>query len=116
VPNDPTATRYVDKSLAYLETEPLFAQGRIELLDHPQLARELKLLERRPRAGGRTLVDHPAGGHDDYANALALAATLAASTRIRPVYGPVLPKGIKQLGSLYGGQAAWVVRRPPRPW
>jgi len=114
VPNDPTATRYVDKSLAYLETEPLFTQGRIELLDHPQLARELMLLERRPRAGGRMLVDHPTGGHDDYANALALAATLAASTRIRPFYGAVLPKGVRSLGSPYGGQAAWVVGRPPR--
>jgi hypothetical protein len=30
VPNDPSATRYVDKSLAYLEIKPLFAQGRIE--------------------------------------------------------------------------------------
>jgi hypothetical protein len=25
----------LDKSAAYLEVEPLFAQGRIELLDHP---------------------------------------------------------------------------------
>jgi len=33
----------------YGEAEPLFAQGRVELLDHPQLVRELKNLERRPR-------------------------------------------------------------------
>lgn len=68
----------MDKAKAYLECEPLFAQGRIELLNHPQLVRELKTLERRPRAGGKTLVDHPHGGHDDHANALALAAALAA--------------------------------------
>jgi len=37
------------------------------------------LLERRPRAGGKTLVDHPHGGHDDHANALALAAALCAA-------------------------------------
>jgi hypothetical protein len=42
------------------------------------------LLERRPRAGGRTLVDHPTGGHDDYANALALAVALASHTRSEP--------------------------------
>jgi hypothetical protein len=66
-----------DKSAVYLEVEPYFAQGRVELLDHPQLARELKILERRPRAGGRTLVDHPRGGHDDYANSLCLALMLA---------------------------------------
>jgi len=50
----------------------------VELLDHPLLARELKLLERRPRVGGRTIVDHPdRSGHDDYANALSLAAAEA---------------------------------------
>lgn len=33
----------LDKSAAYLEAQPLFAQGRLDLLDHPQLVRELKL-------------------------------------------------------------------------
>jgi hypothetical protein len=121
VPNEPDTTRYLDKSLAYLEIEPLFAQGRIELLDHPELARELKFLERRPRAGGRTLVDHPAGGHDDHANALALAATLAAASRVRPFGRALLPPGVYSVGSpregshitpaagpRLGGQAAWV--------
>lgn len=68
--------RYADteeKSKAYLELEPLFAQGTIEILDHAQLTRELKTLERRARPGGKILVDHPHGGHDDYANALALS-------------------------------------------
>lgn len=62
------------KASAYLELEPLFAQGAIEILDHPQLTRELKTLERRARPGGKTLIDHPHGGHDDYANVLALVA------------------------------------------
>ena len=66
-----------DRSEAYLEVEPLFAQGRMALLDHPHLVRECKGLERRPRAGGRTMIDHPRGRHDDYANALALAAAEA---------------------------------------
>jgi hypothetical protein len=66
-----------DKAQTYLEVEPLFAQGRIELLDHPILAREFKQLERRPRPGGRTIVDHPRGGHDDHANALTLAVVAA---------------------------------------
>lgn len=70
-----------DKAAAYLEAEPLFAQGRLALLDHPALARELKNLERRPRAGGRTLVDHPTGGHDDHADALCRAAALALKAR-----------------------------------
>jgi hypothetical protein len=68
----------IDKSTAYLEAEPLLTQGRVELLDHPQLIRELTLLERRPRPQGRTLVEHPHGGHDDYANSMCLAVALVA--------------------------------------
>jgi hypothetical protein len=68
----------MDKSTAYLEAEPLLTQQRVELLDHPTLVRELSLLERRPRAQGRTLVDHPVGGHDDYANVACLAIAVAA--------------------------------------
>lgn len=64
----------LDRSAAYLECEPLFAQGRVELLDHPQQAREFKLLEKRLRPGGGAVIQHPKGGHDDYANSLALAA------------------------------------------
>lgn len=79
------------KAEAYLEVQPLFAQGRVELLDHPQLVRELKLLESRPRVGGRTLVDHPRGGHDDYANALALSAVKA----VRCAHEIVIPVGVR---------------------
>jgi hypothetical protein len=86
--------KYLDKSAAYAEVEPVFAQGRVEILDHPQLVRELKLLERRPRVGGKAIIDHPHGGHDDHANALALAVALAAQGRLRPFAGPVLPRGI----------------------
>lgn len=71
------------KAEAYLEIEPLCAQGQIEVLDHAALTRELKTLERRARAGGKPLVDHPHGGHDDYANALALAAAVALKSRGR---------------------------------
>lgn len=72
-----------DRSDAYLAIEPFFAQGRIEILDHPQLGRELRNLERRPRPGGKTVVDHPArGGHfDDHANSLALACLSLPSGR-----------------------------------
>ena len=88
-----------DKSKAYLEMEPLFAQGRIELLDHPQLLRELKTLERRPRPGGKTLIDHPRGGHDDYANSLALAAS----------------KGLK-MASINPDALPTLVGYRPNPW
>jgi len=74
----------LDKSAAYLELEPLLAQGRLRLLDAPPLVRELRRLERRPQVGGKVRVDHPRGAHDDYANALALA--VAAGAR-QPVFG-----------------------------
>jgi hypothetical protein len=52
------------KTECYLEIEPRFAQGLVDLLDHPQLIRELKLLERRFRPGGKPSVDHPRGAHE----------------------------------------------------
>lgn len=76
----------VDKSRAYLELEPLLAQGRVELLDHPRLLRELKTLERRPRVGGRTIVDHPHGGHDDHSNALALAVQVRQAAGLARIF------------------------------
>jgi hypothetical protein len=87
--------RYVaaefDRSQAYLNVEPLFAQGQIELLDHPQMIRELAMLERRPRPGGRDLVEHPRGAHDDYANALALAAAYATVKKPQLTAALLLP-------------------------
>ena len=100
-----------DKSQALLETEPLFAQGRIELLDHPQLIRELQLLERRPRSGGRDLIDHPRGGFDDCATSLAHAAAQAALT---PAYMPLNPEMVAEWvdgedlwGIPFGGVDPW---------
>lgn len=69
------------KSQTYLEIEPLFAQGIIDIPRNPTLMAELRDLERRPHVGGKDTVDHPPSSnfHDDHANALALAAQLAAS-------------------------------------
>lgn len=93
------------KAEAYLESQPLFAQKRIELLDHPTLARELRLLESRPRAGGKTLVDHPRGSHDDFANALCLAVAVSSRhspppTRIGVVSDVMRTRGPEGLGKL----------------
>ena len=63
----------------YIEAGPLFATGRVELLDHRDLITELRQLERRTRSGGRDLVDHPPRGHDDRANAACGALYMAAA-------------------------------------
>lgn len=60
-------------SQCFLACEPLFAQGKIDLLDDPGLVRELKLLERHNRPGGGAIVTHPRGAHDDAAAAVCRA-------------------------------------------
>jgi hypothetical protein len=75
----------LDKSAIYSEVAPLFAEKRVELLDIRRLVTELRLLERRPRSGGRgDSVDHPPRAHDDSSNACCGALWLASSTRERP--------------------------------
>jgi hypothetical protein len=66
------------KSELYLEVEPLFARNGVQLLDCRALLTELQQLERRTRSGGKDVVDHPPGSHDDYANAACGALILAA--------------------------------------
>jgi hypothetical protein len=76
----------LDKSAIYAEVAPLFAEKRVEILDVKRLITELRLLERRPRAGGRAdSVDHPPRAHDDAANACAGALWLASSRQARPI-------------------------------
>jgi hypothetical protein len=67
------------KSEIYMEVLPLFTQATIELLDHPRLLTELRLLERRTRSGSNCdSVDHPRGAHDDVSNAACGALLLAS--------------------------------------
>ena len=62
----------------YAEAQPLLASGRVELLDDERLAGQLMALERRTRTGGRDLITHPDGLHDDMANAACGAIVIAA--------------------------------------
>jgi len=73
----------LDKSAIYCNTLPHFAERRVEIINDKRLVTELRLLERRPRAGGRgDSVDHPPrNGHDDCANAACGALHLAAARR-----------------------------------
>jgi hypothetical protein len=59
----------------------LFSRDQIAILEHARQERELQSLERRTRVGGKYVVDHPRGGHDDYANVLALAAAAVTATK-----------------------------------
>lgn len=68
------------KSEIFLECEPHFAQGTIQLLNHKRLLSELRQLERKTGASGRDRIDHPPSGHDDYANAACGALWLCSNT------------------------------------
>ena len=107
---------YLDKSRAYLEVEPLFATGNIRLLDHPTLIRQLKNLERRNRAGGKALIDHPSGQHDDYSNALCLAA--AKARHEAPGASGARNKALLRSWIKAGGGTGYMRRDPydPEPW
>jgi len=66
--------------------------GRVELPPCPIIERQLCALERRTSRGGRDIIDHPPGGHDDRANAAAglvakLATESAAPEAIFGTYG-----------------------------
>ena len=65
----------------YLEALPLISNGTAELLDLPRLAGQLTGLERRTRTGGKDLISHYPGGHDDLANAAAGAVVGAEKQR-----------------------------------
>ncbi|MGB3445201.1 MAG: hypothetical protein WBA48_00705 [Xanthobacteraceae bacterium] len=68
------------KSALYLDMLPLINSHGVDLLDSERLVRQLVSLERRVgRSTGRDIIDHPPGQHDDVANAVAGAVTLAAS-------------------------------------
>jgi hypothetical protein len=66
------------RSTLYLAALPLLMAGQCDLLDLPRLRAQFAGLERRRRSGGRDVVDHPTGGHDDVANAAAGALVAAA--------------------------------------
>ncbi len=67
------------KSDLYLALLPLVNSRRVELLDLDRLRGQLTALERRTARGGRDSVDHPRGRHDDLANAVAGALTIAVA-------------------------------------
>jgi hypothetical protein len=59
------------KSSLYIDMLAMLNSARIELLDHGKTVNQLCALERRTSRGGRDSIDHPPGGHDDLANAVA---------------------------------------------
>ena len=60
---------------------PMLNSGRVDLLDHPRANAQIIGLECHTARAGRDKIDHPPGGHDDLANAIAgLVARVSGST------------------------------------
>jgi len=72
------------KSDIYGTLRTLVVDRQIELLDHRELLKELRQLELELLPGGTARIGHPqrSGAHDDYADAVALAARQVYETKI----------------------------------
>src|SRR5262249_4327099 len=87
------------KSQLYLAALPLLTAHRADLLDLPALRAQLTSLERRRRAGGRDIVDHLPGAHDDVANAVCGALVLAAAN-VAGDSAPVVSRHVDRAGNV----------------
>ena len=67
-----------NRSELYRDLLPLINSERVQFPPSQKLATELLSLERRTSRSGKEQIDHPVGGHDDLANAVAGACTIAA--------------------------------------
>jgi hypothetical protein len=86
------------KSDLYRDLLPVLNSGRVELLDLPRLAGQLCALERRTARGGRDTIDHPLGGRDDVANAVAGAVVLATARKNVVIAGPIIFSANRSIG------------------
>ena len=78
------------KSELYLSLIPLLTSRHVELPDDAELGKQLMRLERRKTKVGRDVIDHPTGGHDDSANAVAGVCKMVGSqTLFKPEYTTV---------------------------
>ena len=87
------STALNDASTQFLEVLPLINSGRAVLLDHPELLRELRGLERRRGPSGRDRIGHRPAAHDDLAVRCVCrtreSCAKASDRRPRTVFGGV---------------------------
>jgi hypothetical protein len=75
----------LNRSELYLAFLPLVNARRAALLDNERLLVQFSGLERRASRGGRDVVDHPRGMHDDMANSVAGALSAVADLSQAPL-------------------------------
>lgn len=92
-----------NRSELYTAFAPALNSGTVELPPCEILARQFVALERRTTRGGRDIIDHPPGGSDDRANAV---AGVVAAMLQRKTSAGLMPK------SSYRGLMAGRSRKP----
>lgn len=87
-----------NKPELFLELKTTFAQGKIALLDHPQMLRELRALESKRLSGGGYRIAAPRGEHDDFPCLLALLINQSTKRTVKPWVAHVMVKEIDGRG------------------
>jgi hypothetical protein len=88
---DSTTFTATSKANIYGNLKQLVNQGRIRLLDHPELLKELRQLEVQLGAQGNVSIAAPRGQHDDLATVVALVSHF--STWLLPIEKPEVVEG-----------------------
>jgi hypothetical protein len=104
----------LDRSALYLTALPFFASGQIVIPNNVRLLKELGDLERKTT--GKETVDHPAGQHDDVANAVCACIAKLSFAVVEPQAGRIGSAIAERLGYAHDNQAyPWAgTRRNPR--
>jgi hypothetical protein len=104
-----------NRSELYLALLPQLNSKCVALLDNKRLVSQLCGLERRASRGGRDVVDHAPGGHDDVANAVAGAIVIAleAAGQELPAVSPII---IDKNGQEITAPTTNQTGRPPSHW
>ena len=84
------------KAEMYGNLQQLFHQGRIRVIDHEELLKELRTLERTLTDGGTVQIGAPSGFHDDLVSTLTLAASQAMALEPMELPKPYIPPTIAE--------------------
>jgi hypothetical protein len=106
----------------YLNFLPLVLNRTVELLDDPIIVTQFTNLERRSRVGGKDLITHYAGTHDDVACAIAGACLCSKRDDDRPpapeeiarIFSPVYEQDDEEQLARYASNFLLGIRQ--KPW
>lgn len=73
------------RSELYRDVLPELNSKTVALLDEPKIIAQFTTLERRTSRGGKDIIDHPPGAHDDLANAIAGALLMAKPSAVTEI-------------------------------